>query len=755
MPFSLNKFAKLLSTIDRNGDFKTSGIIETFLPRLIVEGVGSVSLPLTLEQSGQIFSVSEQAPYGKGGKTLLDTAVRNTRQIPPDRIRIEGRHWAETLQNIVILAVEGLGVREPVAAEFYKLLIYDTGGFFLDHRDTEKIPGMFATLVIALPSAYTGGELIVHHKGKASRIDLQTSDPSELSFAAFYADCVHEVEPVTSGCRLTLVYNLKRVGTDQLPTPPDYQSETDNVIKFLKDWVHEKGMPDSSIPEKIIYPLEHAYTPAELSFGSLKGTDAAVASVLTLAAEKSGCDLHLALLSMEESGSASYNGSYRSRWKEDEDDESNFEVDEVFDRTLSLSHWQHPEGVPFETESLPFEENELCPENALDNLEELEESFHEATGNEGASFERSYQSAALVLWPRDRKMSVIHRAGLAISIPFLDKLIWEWENAHSGQKSLLEKQAEELSALIINSWTVPERLNPWSSELKLTPRMLNLLLRLGNENHIVAFIERHMVPPVYGHKDNEALIGTIRLLPSSRFSSLMTNLIEKNAESALEACADLFKRWARSDNDQEQKMPLEKSAETLVEVLTGKNPKFVKEEKPVFIVNLLEALERIAPHLSIRSSRYILENPETYGLDESLIPAVLVFLNSKGNEPSPSFKILRTHCLDRLRERAASLLEPPKDWVRFSKISCKCPDCKILREFLADPDRGAWSFKAAESRREHIIISIQKDRLDLDSTTEKKSRPYTLVCTKNSASYEKLLKQRKKDLENIARMEGD
>jgi len=425
----------------------------------------------------------------------------------------------------------------------------------------------------------------------------------------------------------------------------------------------------------------------------------------------------------QESGSASYNGSYRSRWKEDEGDESNFEVDEVFDRTLSLSPWLHPEGIPFETESLPFEENELCPEDALENLEDLEESFHEATGNEGASFERSYQSAALVLWPRNRKMSVIHRAGLAISLPFLDKLISEWENAHSGQNSLIEKQAEELSGLIIHSWTPPERINPWSSELKLTPRMLSLLSRLGNESHIGTFIERLMVPPVYGHKDNEALIGTIRLLPSSRFSSLMTNLIGKNAESALEACADLLKRWANSESDQEQKMPLEKSAETLVGVLSGKNPKILKEEKPVFIVNLLEALERIAPHLSIRSSSYILENPEIYGLDESLIPAVLFFLDSKGNEPSPSFEMLRTHCLDRLRERTASLLEPPKDWVRFSKISCKCPDCKILREFLADPDRSAWSFKAAESGREHIRMSIQKDRLDLDSTTEKKSRP--------------------------------
>jgi hypothetical protein len=51
----------------------------------------------------------------------------------------------------------GLGVGEPVTAEFYKMLVYDAGSFFVEHRDTEKVPGMFATLAIVLPSAHSGG----------------------------------------------------------------------------------------------------------------------------------------------------------------------------------------------------------------------------------------------------------------------------------------------------------------------------------------------------------------------------------------------------------------------------------------------------------------------------------------------------------------------------------------------------------------------------------------------------------------------
>lgn len=56
-----------------------------------------------------------------------------------------------------------------------------------------------------VPSAHTGGELIVKHGGES--VTYRTSK-QDLSFVAFYADCRHEVKPVTSGYRVTLTFNL-------------------------------------------------------------------------------------------------------------------------------------------------------------------------------------------------------------------------------------------------------------------------------------------------------------------------------------------------------------------------------------------------------------------------------------------------------------------------------------------------------------------------------------------------------------------
>jgi predicted 2-oxoglutarate/Fe(II)-dependent dioxygenase YbiX len=417
-----------LRSVERPGDFCVGGIRDIIMPAVDVDGVGKIAFPLLPQQIERLIAIAEAAPYGRGEETVLDPKVRRTWQIGPDRIRIGGRRWEQTLSDLVADAAGALGVNEPVAAEFYKLLIYDVGSFFVDHRDTEKIHGMFATLVIVLPSAHSGGELVVRHLGQEKTLDLRPEDPSEIGFAAFYADCVHEVRPVVSGYRLTLVYNLRFLGKKRALEAPDYRTEQARVVEVLRDWANAEEEPD-----KLVLPLEHAYTPAELSFGALKGADAGVASVLVGAAAEADCDLHLALMSIEESGSAEYTGYYgRERWRRDEEDDEEWEAGEVFDRSLTLSEWRCPDGSDPGFREFPFSDVELCPPDAFEDLTPDEEYFQEASGNEGASFERTYSRAGLVLWPRARRLAVLNQAGLAAMLPHLENVTARWETSGTG-----------------------------------------------------------------------------------------------------------------------------------------------------------------------------------------------------------------------------------------------------------------------------------------------------------------------------------
>ena len=50
-------------------------------PEVTVAGVGRLGLPLSAEQAVTLAAASEQAPYGKGLDTVVDTAVRDAHQV--------------------------------------------------------------------------------------------------------------------------------------------------------------------------------------------------------------------------------------------------------------------------------------------------------------------------------------------------------------------------------------------------------------------------------------------------------------------------------------------------------------------------------------------------------------------------------------------------------------------------------------------------------------------------------------------------
>ena len=337
---------RLLRSVDRAGDFCVHSRLVAPMPRLEVEGVGMLSFPVPEPQLRALIGVAGRAPYGKGPETLIDTSVRDCRQIGPERIRLAGAAWPETLAEILDQAASGLGCPgDRLEARLYKLLIYERGGFFAAHRDTEKAPGMIATLTVSLPVAGEGGELIVRHRGREVAVDMNVEEPSGFAFAAFYADCRHEVRPIAAGHRLALVFNLclQAADRDAPREPPDYGEQVDAIAERLAAWRDEGGAA-----EKIVWLLDHAYSEAGLSFETLKNGDAARARVLSAAADRAGCELHAAIVHIEEHGDAMYGEDYRHGWyrdEEDAEDAEDMEMGELYDSRHWLDGWAGSDGA--------------------------------------------------------------------------------------------------------------------------------------------------------------------------------------------------------------------------------------------------------------------------------------------------------------------------------------------------------------------------------------------------------------------------
>jgi predicted 2-oxoglutarate/Fe(II)-dependent dioxygenase YbiX len=744
-----------LRSVERPGDFCIGGIREIFMPAIDVDGVGRIAFPILPVQAERLVAIAEEAPHGRGEETVVDRKVRRTWQVDPAKVRIGGRHWEKTLAGLVADIALGLGVSEPVAADFYKLLVYDPGGFFVDHRDTEKVPGMFATMVLVLPSAHSGGELVIKHLGREVVLDLRPEEPSEIGFAAFYADCVHEVRPVKKGCRLTLVYNLHFAGKRRQLKAPDYRAEHGRVVELLRSWASAEDEPD-----KLILPLEHAYTPTELSFGTLKGADAGIASVLAKAAAEADCDLHLALVSIEESGSAEHTGYHgRRRWSrdEEEDDEEEFEAAEVIDRALILSEWRRPDRGEAGFDDFPFAEDELCPPDAFEDLTPDEQHFHEATGNEGASFERTYRRAGFVLWPIARRLAVLNQAGLRTTLPYLEDLTARWETSNASIQSPLWREADELSGHMLRSWSR----SSWRADDDADAgRMLDLQIRLGNVARIDSFLAERSAEGHYAAPDNAAIVCAAALLPAPRATELLVRIVRHSASAHLSACGDLLQRCVAAPTGATG--DLEQIGAALIEALPGDPTKHERVDtwtrptpvKPGFVVDLVTATSRIDAGLAARAIEYLLAWPKTYKPDDVLVPAARAFAKLVESRVWPAVRRLREASLDHLRRRIALPLEAPRDWTRTNPLKCTCDECRRLGAFLAAPDQQQWRLKAIQDRRTHVEQSVRSTACDLDLTTERRGSPHTLIATKNQASYERRAKQRREDLAHASALDG-
>src|SRR5207249_11898847 len=176
-------------------------------------------------------------------------------------------------------------------------------------------------------------------------------------------------------------------------------------------------------------------------------------------------------------------------WDEEDEDEDEFDVSEVFDRALILSDWRRPDGGEARFHDFPFDEEELCPPDAFEDLTPDEQHFHEATGNEGASFERTYRRAGLVLWPREWLLAVINQAGLTVTLPFLADLEERWAIGGENHKAPLWRQAHELSAHMVATWPMQH----WYSGKRKTRtdagHMLDLLAQLEDVANLAVFLE--------------------------------------------------------------------------------------------------------------------------------------------------------------------------------------------------------------------------------------------------------------------------
>ncbi len=128
-------------------------------------------------------------------------------------------------------------------------------------------------LQVPVEGGHEGGRIKVEHHDQIRLFNVCEGSEKCWNLTAFYSDCIHQLEEVTFGWRLALVFNLELETFNILnpsPQSPDLQTflTVNKVRDILEQWNQfEEG------PEFFVLLLDHRYAPSEFNFHGLKGRD--------------------------------------------------------------------------------------------------------------------------------------------------------------------------------------------------------------------------------------------------------------------------------------------------------------------------------------------------------------------------------------------------------------------------------------------------------------------------------------------------
>ncbi|MEL7147363.1 MAG: hypothetical protein AAFO69_13400, partial [Bacteroidota bacterium] len=591
-----------------------------------------------------------------------------------------------------------------------------------------KAKGMFATLIINLPSVHTGGTLLVRFDGK--EVAYESAEASDLpahplTYSAFYADCEHEITPVTSGRRVCLVYNLcfedrgEQTDSSILPKFSDHVSRMSYVLANYR--LDQKY--------KVIM-LDHQYTPSNFSVSQLKGADKQRYEVMKAVCEPQGLVTKLALLTHYQTGDLQGVGY---DYYDDEEPGEGI-MGEVYDEYSMIEHWAVGDELP-DIGHLQVDSDHVIGEKDYEKLQPIEQEEERYTGNYGMTMQYWYHFAAIVFWSQEDHIDIISGTNTRQRLDWLAYYLAA-ENTSSAEEQT--KYLEELLIAVLDhmednrlreevdgaALIGAARKTGRVDLLKVRPMVIAKLFTSVKIEVLHQYFSEITVEDVLAvvskvmfEEDAKALLYLLRLLAHSGQWTNKEGWIRKVWEQ-LPAVLD-------QTNFHQDHEATEQSLLLLFE-LTHRHPEATDQ--------YLEA--QILESIETNFSRVL--------VNQCLIPLIL---NHQLPE-NPLCEGFQDAVIGDLQKRVKNEPQEPADW------KMKVPDNKLfqtdyveLAHFLQSPVDTIYYYKHNASLRGRMESVISQLKLDLTRETIKKSSPHTLQLTKNRNSFELSKKHWQEDCE--------
>jgi len=672
---------------------------------LTVAGAGPISFPVKAPQAKQMIAVAEPARFGRGEQTLTDLSVRDTWEITPDQAALTGLDWDTILAEVR----DGLGLPAGarLRAEPHALLVYGKGQFFLPHQDSEKDDAMIGTLVVSLPSLHAGGELVIEHSGKT--ITYQ-APATEVTLAAFYADCRHEVRPVRTGYRVTFTFNLLLDPDPASEIPAEPSAEAARYLaEHFSTRVSRWAGADREPPIRLVYLLDHQYSQRGLGWDRLKGTDADRSALLRAAAEDAGCEAVLALTEIKETWDTQPGARGRG-----------MVLTDIVNSELTLTWWTGVNGG--ESISLYVPEEQVCASTPSAGLKPYDTEYTGYMGNYGNTMDRWYRRAAVVVWPAQHTFAARAEASPSWALTELKARLdaGDLEGARAAAASVapfwhalgpdLLEPALQAAAGLEDPGIALMLLRPLAVEWLAPAHAAGMAALAGRYDEPW---HTELLEAWFGSRGYWRYTGPVdRKAWACGLPELTTAL--RQADPGGDAAGWLLAAtwgWLGEVIRQSLKSPSPVTRDTQLAELG----------RP--LAGLLAAGDGTA--LAGEIVKILSEQ------DDDVLACLLPALRAAGPESGPSLDELAADSERRLAVITARPARADDDWSVPWSGGCGCELCAALGEFLADRGERTLEWPLAEARRKHVATQIRTAELPVTYQVWKFGSPYTLVLTKS------------------------
>ena len=739
------RLAGLLGGSEPTGTFSAELLAPAHLLQLEVAGVGPVNLPIRTPAAKKLIAAARPAMFGRGERTLTDPSVRDTWELTPGQVTLGGPGWASLLDTALTHFRDKLGLPRTarLRVEPHSMLIYGKGQFFLPHQDSQKHDAMVGTLVVSLPSAHTGGELVIDHAGETR---TYRASREQLTLIAFYADCRHQVTPVRSGHRVTLTFNLL---ADTEPAAQETGPAAELALCLTEHFatqVTTRYGGDLGPPNRLVFLLDHEYAQRGLDWRRLKGADAQRAAQLQAAAEQAGCEAVLALAEIKETWDAEpsdddpwghgYDDEEDSYEEYEEQDSGEHRLNSLIDDEITLGWWTSPDGSDGEPISLHLSDHEVCASTPNTDLLPYQSEFEGYMGNYGNTLDRWYRRAAVVLWPRDRAFAARAEAGSQWALRELGNLIaaGELESARRAAESLTPfwKRTATQPGLLAATLDAAAGLDAAGTATMLLEPFRVETLGPEHAGGLAAAAGRYGEPwlaeVIDGWFGPAHRYGTGREQWVARLPELCGALRTAGAAQPARLLTTMTWHWLAG----------QLRSGTATARTEFRRPQLEMLGTP--LVRLLDAAEDTL-HEEITAAL------REYG--DTLLECLMPALRSAHPRRPAALEAVVRDCVQRLETILARPQRDRDDW-SVEWTGCRCDLCATLAEFLRSRSRQVLEWPLVKAERGHVHTQIDSAGLPVRHETRRQGRPYTLVLTKTDALFTRAEDARQQAMADLA-----